>query len=237
MNNIENINSLLYSSWLYKILWIKRNENITLFIEYTENSKIICLDLSITESAYLNTNFELLVEKLENFLYIYNNYSNNTFKNIWFWFFELNWNKYWNSIYIFNWKTEAIWYKQIKSIWMNKDEYWNILNFYRINASLENKIIKKHKEKECIYNNNETENLIQENFNIIYKIVENEDLSVRNLMKHFNQPTSREIFGILKENEVFEIDKLNHNNKYYFIDRLNNIEIWYFEKYKRIIEK
>jgi len=220
MNNNE-INSLLYTSDVYKILGINKNENIILLTENTENIKIICLDLSLTESAYIKRNFQLFIEKLEIFLYLYNNYSNNTFNSIWFGFFELNWNKYWNTIYIFNLETNNFWYKKINSLWMNKDQNWNILKLYRINSLLKNNTTKN------------TNNNCYTNFKIIYDLIINKDLSVRNLMKYFNQPASREIFNILKENKIFEIDKLNHNEKYYFINRLDNIEKWLFEKYKK----
>lgn len=228
MNNIDDINILLYNSGFHRFIWTKQEDNIVLYWININSFNIICLDLDYKETSYINYNFEILIEKLEAFLFIYNNYSNKTYKNIWFWYVELDWTKYWNAIYLYNSKNNISWYIKTNSLWIETNWKWKILKMFRLlewwsNDNLNTETIPEEKQAET--------NINIENYNIIHKMIENEELSTRNLMKYFRQIDAQEIFRNLKEQNIFEVDVNNKNNKIYYLGRFEELNTWIYEKY------
>lgn len=126
-----------------------------------------------------------------------------------------------NILYTFNQSSN----KYFKNITFNKVKIWeeiynNCIFLYNSEQNLTwyiqvKWVIEFPARKETIW---------KDIYDKIYKLAENDNLSVRNLIKLWiKQIKARKFYHFLKEKEVIIISKYNNNNKKYDLDKLSQI--------------
>jgi len=207
MNNLENY---FYSSWLKKILWIKKHVNIINFVFEEKKHLFIIINLSLRQKSYISDNKDLFNLKLEKFLYLFNT-ENKNYKNIWMNRTEINNKLYWNTIILSNIKQNIKWYIPLKDLWLKYSKNWLLENFYILNSG---NIPKKEKEittskKTGMY------------YDIIIHLLESKNFSVRKLREEWiNTQKSLMINDYIKKLNIFEVDIYDNKKKIYFLERL-----------------
>ncbi len=194
MNVLEDI---VYYSWLNKFLFT--NDELVLLVLDKDKYYVIQLDLTIKEVSYIKNNFDKFITILENILFTYNKSWDKYFKNITF-----NTIKRWNEIF-----NNCIFLYDSKN---NKNWFIKTNNFIQIWNEK-----KKKKEKKSIF-------LWNTIFDKIWKLIEKNKLSYRNLMKMWiNDTSSRKIYNFLKNNWIIIISKYNHTHKTYNLEKYKKI--------------